>query len=143
MMELRPIVYDNATGMILGGNMRYSACKELGTKEIPDTWVKDAADLTEDEKRRFIVEDNIPFGEWDFDLLSESFKVSDLKEWGLDVDFMEGSTSPRLEHDEVELTSYKMSHVLLSFPPDKFLLIQDHLEKIMKIEGVEYEQSAN
>jgi hypothetical protein len=84
MLELRPIVYDKATGMILGGNMRYRACKELGMKEVPDTWVKDAADLTEEEKRRFIAIDNVEFGEWDFDLLANAFDTSDLIEWGFE-----------------------------------------------------------
>jgi ParB-like chromosome segregation protein Spo0J len=64
MMELRPIVV-NKDMMILGGNMRYRACKELGIKEIPDTWIKIAESLTEEEQRRFIIEDNIPFWEWD------------------------------------------------------------------------------
>ena len=68
MMALRPIVIDRANGnLILGGNMRYNALKALKFTEIPDEWVRDAAELTEDEKRRFIVEDNISFGECDFD----------------------------------------------------------------------------
>lgn len=91
MMELRPIVIDRAAGnLILGGNMRYRALKEPppegpGFKEIPDEWVKDAADLTEDEKQRFIIEDNIPFGEWDFDILANAFDSSDLVEWGFEA----------------------------------------------------------
>ena len=34
MLEIRPIVV-NADMIILGGNMRYKACKEAGIKEIP------------------------------------------------------------------------------------------------------------
>jgi ParB-like chromosome segregation protein Spo0J len=59
-MELRPIVVDSDM-MILGGNMRFKALKELGYKDIPDTWVKRADELTDDEKRRFIISDNIEF----------------------------------------------------------------------------------
>lgn len=85
MMEKRPIVYDSSTGnMILGGNMRFRACKENGMKEIPVTWVKDAVDLTEEEKKRFIAVDNVPFGDWDFELLANSFDMPDLIEWGFD-----------------------------------------------------------
>ena len=36
MLELRPIVVDK-DNMILGGNMRYKACKALGLKEVPVT----------------------------------------------------------------------------------------------------------
>lgn len=66
MMELRPIVV-NSEMKILGGNMRWRACKELGMTEIPDSWVRIADKLTEEEQRRFIIEDNVPFGEWDWD----------------------------------------------------------------------------
>ena len=68
MMALRPIIVD-AFNMILGGNMRYKALKELGYKEVPNEWIRKAEELTEDEVRRFIVEDNVPFGEWDWDRL--------------------------------------------------------------------------
>lgn len=72
MLELRPIVIDE-DGTILGGNMRYRALKELGYKEIPDNWVKKASELTDEEKRRFIIEDNVGFGEWDMDMLANEW----------------------------------------------------------------------
>jgi hypothetical protein len=85
MMALRPIVIDRENGnLILGGNMRFRALEKLGFKEIPDEWVKSADDFTEDEKKRFIVEDNMGFGSWDMDILANSFDASDLMEWGFD-----------------------------------------------------------
>ena len=51
MMSLRPIIIDGES-VVLGGNMRLKALQELGFKEIPDTWVKRADELTEDEKHR-------------------------------------------------------------------------------------------
>ena len=81
MMELRPIVVDKEM-VILGGNMRYRALQKAGYLEIPDTWVKIADELTEEEKKRFIIEDNMPFGEWDWDMLANNFEVGDLLEWG-------------------------------------------------------------
>jgi len=83
MMELRPIIVDSEM-MILGGNMRYRAVKELGYKEIPDEWVKIADKLTEEEKNRFIIEDNMGFGEWDFEVLANAFEMTDLVEWGFE-----------------------------------------------------------
>lgn len=84
MMELRPIVVDN-THTILGGNMRYRVLESLGMKEIPDNWVKYALHLTDEEKRRFIIEDNVPFGEWDYDALANEWDVGELQEWGVDL----------------------------------------------------------
>lgn len=45
MMELRALVVDN-NNMVLGGNKRLVCLQNLGFKEIPDTWVKHAKDLT-------------------------------------------------------------------------------------------------
>ena len=83
MMELRPIIIDN-DGMILGGNMRFKALQELKYKDIPDEWVKRAETLTDEEKQRFIIEDNIPFGEWDWDTLANEWDQEELQGWGLE-----------------------------------------------------------
>ena len=82
MMELRPIIIDNDM-MILGGNMRFKALKELKYKDIPAGWVKRAEELTDEEKRRFIIEDNIGFGDWDFDALQD-WDRDQLIDWGLE-----------------------------------------------------------
>ncbi len=83
MMGLRPIIVDS-NNMVLGGNMRFKALSELGYDNIPDDWVKKADQLTEEEKNRFIVEDNLSFGEWDWDILGNNFEIKDLLEWGFD-----------------------------------------------------------
>jgi hypothetical protein len=43
----------------------------LGYKEIPDNWVKAASTLTEEEKKRLQILDNVSYGEWDFAVLDE------------------------------------------------------------------------
>lgn len=83
MLELRPIIIDT-DGTILGGNMRYRAICELGYNEIPDNWVKRADKLTDQEKQRFIIEDNVEFGDWDFDMLANEWDNDQLAEWGLE-----------------------------------------------------------
>lgn len=84
MMALRPIIID-ADSMILGGNMRFKALKELGYKDVPDDWVKRDSELTEAEKQRFIIADNIGFGEYDWDILANEWDKDDLIEWGLEI----------------------------------------------------------
>ena len=84
MMELRPMVV-NSDNIVLGGNMRLKALKELGYKDIPDEWVKSAKDLTEDEARRFIISDNVGFGEHDWEILKNEWDVDELNEWGLEI----------------------------------------------------------
>jgi hypothetical protein len=66
MLEIRPIVVDK-DNVILGGNMRYQACIEAGLKEI---YIIKADDLTEEQKKEFILKDNNGYGEWDLELLA-------------------------------------------------------------------------
>ena len=84
MMPLRPMVIDE-NNILLGGNMRYKALKELGYKEVPDSWVKQVLDLTEEEKKEFIIKDNVGFGAWDWDALANEWDTDDLEAWGLEV----------------------------------------------------------
>ena len=81
MLNIRPIVVDSEM-MVLGGNQRLKACIEAGLKEVPII-VADA--FSEDQKKEFIVKDNIGYGEWDFDLLKVDYDVIVLEEWGLDI----------------------------------------------------------
>jgi len=83
MMELRPMVI-NEDNIVLGGNMRLKALKDLGYKEVPEEWVKRASDLTEEETRRFIIADNVGFGEHDWEMLANSWDSVELEDWGLE-----------------------------------------------------------
>jgi hypothetical protein len=71
--------------VVLGGNMRLRALQELGFNDIDEAWVKRSSDLTEEEKKRFIIADNVAFGEWDWDTLANDWEVVDLEAWGLDI----------------------------------------------------------
>ena len=84
MLELRPIIIDN-DNIILGGNMRYQALKDLGYKELPDNWVKKSSELSEEEKQRFVISDNINFGEFDWDIIANEWDAELIADWGLDV----------------------------------------------------------
>ena len=81
MLELRPIVVDEDM-IVLGGNMRLKACIEAGLKEVHITV---ASNLTEEQKKEFIVKDNVGFGEWDWDMIANEWDTNLLEDWGLDV----------------------------------------------------------
>ena len=81
MLELRPIVIDEHN-MVLGGNMRLKACLEAG---LTDVTVIHANNLTEGQKKEFIIKDNISFGEHDWDALANEWNIIELDEWGLDI----------------------------------------------------------
>ena len=81
MLKLRPIVV-NKDGGIIGGNMRYKACKEVGLKEV---YIIKAENLSEKQIEQFIIKDNVGFGEWDWDILANGWDTKELKDWGIDV----------------------------------------------------------
>lgn len=81
MLTLRPLVIDS-DGFVLGGNMRLKACRKVGLKEIP---VIDASELSEEQKKEFVIKDNVGFGEWDWDALANEWESEKLDEWGLEI----------------------------------------------------------
>lgn len=141
MMELRPMVI-NEDNIVLGGNMRLKALKELGYKEIPDEWVKRADELTEDEQRRFIIADNVGFGEHDWEMLANEWNADELEDWGIEMpNFNDESKLTKKENKDI--IPYKKTHILISFNPEDILKLQPYLDEILKIENIEYEQTSN
>jgi ParB-like chromosome segregation protein Spo0J len=67
--------------VILGGNMRFKACKEAGLKEVP---IIKASGLSTDKQREFLIKDNVSGGEWDWGIL-EKWDALQLDGWGIDV----------------------------------------------------------
>ena len=80
MLNIRPIVV-NKDMIILGGNMRFKACKEAGLKEVPII----ITDLTEEQQREFLIKDNVSGGEWDWDILANEWDADNITKWGLDL----------------------------------------------------------
>ena len=132
MMELRPIVVDDE-GVILGGNMRFRALQDIYGKngEIPDEWVKRAADLTEDEKRQFVIKDNAAFGQWDWDVLANEWDADELAEWGIDVPLIE--TKGSMNTEDLQPKPFTQEVVLLLFDPNEHGKVMEVLQKIEDI----------
>ena len=88
MMEKRPIVcVTDVDGKMfpIGGNMRLKALRELGMKEIPDSWVVLADDWTEEQRKEFTIKDNVGFGEWNWEVLNVDWNLEQLEDWGLEI----------------------------------------------------------
>lgn len=104
MMAIRGIVVDS-NGIVIGGNMRLLAIQKIISKKkddvlkclrskedidlweriidsrsIPGEWVIKASDLSEEERERFILTDNVGFGEWDIPAMLEGWDEDLLKE---------------------------------------------------------------
>lgn len=81
MLDIREIVVDEKN-RILGGHQRVKALLANGEKEVN---VKVVEGLSEEEKREFVIRDNIQNGEWDFDMLANEWDDLPLDDWGVSI----------------------------------------------------------
>ncbi|MFY8170480.1 MAG: ParB N-terminal domain-containing protein [Candidatus Fonsibacter sp.] len=85
MLNKRPLIVftdvDNKY-VVLGGNQRLRALKELKHETVP---IIVADEWTEEQKNEFLIKDNVGFGEWDWDSLANEWDVEKLDDWGLDL----------------------------------------------------------
>jgi DNA modification methylase len=103
MLEKRPLVcYTDTDGklVVLGGNMRLKAAKDLGIQELP---VILADDWTAEQKEQFIIRDNVSGGEWDWEALTD-WEKSELAEWGVDVPSFEAQEVLEAVEDDFDAT---------------------------------------
>ena len=99
MLEKRPLVVTSDVDgkyVVLGGNMRLKAAKEVGIKQIE---IITADDWTEEQKAEFLIKDNVSFGEWDWDQLANEWDIEKLEDWGLDLP-VDLSVAEELEAEE-------------------------------------------
>lgn len=85
MLALRElIVYPhNGKFVIIAGNMRFRACKELGYKEIPCKVLPE--DTPVEKLREYTIKDNIGFGADDWDLIANEWDIDELDGWGMEL----------------------------------------------------------
>ena len=109
MLEIRPIVVNDEM-IVLGGNMRLKACKEAGLKEV---FVINAAELTEEQQREFIIKDNSGFGEWDWDMIANEWDAEQLEEWGIDVPGFDDGEYLEAEEDDFSVPDEIKTNIVL------------------------------
>lgn len=103
----------------LSGSATFTKKTEFEREKLLDYWctwlrspvapVSTAASLSSEERREFIIKDNVGFGEWDTDALSDDWSDIDFDEWGLDGlwenEEEELGTSERVKDDGAEKCS--------------------------------------
>lgn len=101
LFEAQPIILSDRTGelVIIAGNQRYKAAKEVGLKEVPTVLL---SGLTEKKEKEIIIRTNVTNGRWDWDALANgSWDTVDLGNWGVDVSFMGDINSETTDIDSL------------------------------------------
>lgn len=147
MGNLQPAVvntYKGRENVIISGHQRIKIAQDMGMKAYPCLEVS----FPPAKEKRANLRLNKNLGEWDFDILANEFDMEELLDVGFSEKDLRMGVEMAAEHEsheaeEVDLKPFKQTHVLLSFPPEKLLDIQDHLESIREVEGVEIETGSN
>jgi hypothetical protein len=86
MLEKRPIVYDE-NFIVIGGNMRLKALQKLVSEgfEIKDSYFVKAEGWTEQQKKEFVIRDNVSDGKWDYEMLANEWTDLPVDDWGLNI----------------------------------------------------------
>jgi len=125
------IVYPyNDNFVIIGGNMRYTACKELGYKELPCKVLP--VDYSAEQLRAITIKDNVAFGENDWEFLANEWDVVELEEWGLQM-------PTYLTDNEIDLESFfeesnqedkeQIFKIILEYTEEDYNSVLDALKK--------------
>lgn len=106
MLQLRELLVYKHEGkyIVVGGNMRYRALKDLGFTEAPCKVIPDGTSI--EKLKAFAIKDNNGYGEWDFDLLANEWDAGMLEGWGLDIpafDMNEKEIPEEAEEDNYQI----------------------------------------
>ena len=110
MLKLREllVVEHGNKFVVIGGNMRLRACKELGMETVPCKVLP--ADTPTAKLREYAIKDNNGFDEDDWDILANEWDAEELEDWGVelpmdwDVDGQGDATATEDDFDESEVT---------------------------------------
>jgi hypothetical protein len=113
--------------VIIGGNMRFQACKDLGFTEVPCKVLD--KDTTADQLRAITIKDNVGFGEHNSELLANEWDAVELEEWGLEI--YDNEEEEKKENGEIIFSNeldYESNYIVLKFTKDiDFINIQSLL----------------
>lgn len=143
LFEAQPIILSDRTGelVIIAGNQRYRAAKEVGLKEVPTVLL---AGLTEQKEKEIIIRTNVTNGKWDYDrLANDDWSIEDLGDWGLDCSFLntdEDDTDIDKLFEDAQNTESKVKDIKLTVHiPQKLEEKLEEIKEAIKVAVSEYE----
>ena len=106
--QIRPldVIEHDGKFIVLSGNQRLRALKELKIKEVPCNILRD--DLEPETYRQIVLQANTNYGEHDDDLLANEWDAVELHEWGYDL--------PCWEEEKIEQETQGDDDVPVSAP---------------------------
>jgi hypothetical protein len=116
--------------VIIGGNMRFQACKDLGFTEVPCKVLD--KDTTAEQLRAITIKDNVGFGEHDWELLANEWDSVELEEWGLELPIQYNSDIDYSDkNEEIDIDALDSDMIIkLKYTEEEYHLVREQLSKI-------------
>ncbi len=117
--------------VIIGGNMRFQACKELQFETVPCKVL--SKDTTAEQLRAITIKDNVGFGEHDWELLANEWDSVELEEWGLEVPNFEQQELTDYSDKNKEIDVDDLDGIMtikLNYTEDEYWEVKEKLSKI-------------
>ena len=134
MLELREVIaYDNNGELVvICGNMRLKALKELGVTEIPTKILPSSTSV--EKLKAYTIKDNFSFGEHDWDQLANEWDADELNEWGLDVPVFdtENETDYSEKNKEFDANDFEDQKytIKLEFTEEDYNLVKEKIKEL-------------
>jgi ParB-like chromosome segregation protein Spo0J len=141
--NFRPIVVDTKN-VILAGNQRYRVLLEKHGKDYEVEVTKPSRKLTEEERKKVIILDNKHRGMDDPEMLAKHFRdvLVDL-EFAVKLRSAEAKLDEETKKIDEGGYEYDKTRVLISVKPGDFKKVRPLLNKIKRMEDIDYEQSSS
>ena len=118
--QMSPAEINIALGKCSGYAQKTEA-ERSNLREFWANWVKNptveivrASELSEEEKREFIIKDNVGYGEWDMDALANEWDAESLQDWGLDIPWDKSAESGSQDGGDGSSGSGNSDHLSLN-----------------------------
>lgn len=121
--------------IVIGGNMRLRACRELGIEMVPCKVLSSETPIQ--KLREYAIKDNNPFGEDDWDLLANEWDTDELEQWGMVLPINWGDEESENAEETTAEAKDSLYVARIKFPTDEMLQhflvnCKDKLEKHYK-----------
>lgn len=132
MLNLRELlVYpiDGGKYVVIGGNMRLRACKDLGYKKLPCKILDSGTPV--EKLREIVIKDNESFGQYDWDLLANEWDADEITGWGVELPIWDEPTPKEIENKEVDVDEFSDAmEVKFKFSIEEWQFLNSCLQKI-------------
>ena len=100
-------------------------------QENPATEIIRADKLSDEEKREFVIKDNVGFGDWDWDMLANEWDDNELLDWGVELTtFNQGEVDDFFQQDHNSGGKESKNKIILEYTEDGCERVKDALSKI-------------